>query len=67
MERFINVHSNLKNIILVLKDQRELLISEAREAKPQYYSLVEYTRDELNQISNEVYNDDYILDSPFMG
>jgi len=67
MERFINIHSCLRNIVLVAQDQRDVRMLEAKQATSQYYPFVEYTREKWNEMSEEIWNDDYILESPFMG
>jgi len=40
---------------------------EAKQATSQYHPFIKYTREKWNEISEEIWNDDYILDSPFMG
>ncbi|XP_060861024.1 apolipophorins isoform X2 [Metopolophium dirhodum] len=66
IELFISVHSNMKHIISVAKNQRSLRLHEARKAQPQYHALMEYTRDMFDQLLNEVLEDDYLLQSPML-
>jgi hypothetical protein len=56
----------MKNIIDDAKRQRRVRFHEARKAQPQYRALVNYTRDEFNQILQEVSNDDYIQQIPML-
>uniref|UniRef100_A0A2H8TZF4 Apolipophorin n=1 Tax=Melanaphis sacchari TaxID=742174 RepID=A0A2H8TZF4_9HEMI len=64
IEIFISIHSNMKNIINVAKQQRKVRLHEARKAQPQYRALMNYTRDEFKQIIKEVSEDDYIPQIP---
>ncbi|XP_026815483.1 apolipophorins [Rhopalosiphum maidis] len=66
IEIFINVHSNIKNIIDVAKQQRKVRFYEARKAQPQYRALVNYTCDEFKQILQEVLDDDYLQKVPML-
>lgn len=66
MGRFINVHSNLKNIAFVMKSQRRVRSREAKRAKLQLSTLKESILDGYNQISEEIMNDEYILKIPYL-
>lgn len=66
IERFIDVHSNLKNIMLVVKRQRRLRWREARKVKSQYHALFDYASNEWSQISNELQEDEYLLELPHL-
>jgi len=56
----------MKNIISVAKKQRRLRLHEARNVKPQYRTLMEYSQDMFNKIHNEVLEDDFILKIPML-
>lgn len=60
------VNNNIKNINIVTKSQRRVRIREARRAIPQYDLIKNYVHDEWSQIFDEILNDDYILNSPFL-
>ncbi|CAH1725498.1 unnamed protein product [Aphis gossypii] len=65
IELFISVHSNIKNIVYVAKQQRRIRWHEARKAQPlQYRALINYSRDEAKQIFKEVLEDTYIRQVP---
>lgn len=66
MGRFINVHSNLKNIALITKTERRVRSREAKRAKLQLNTLKEYIHDGYNQISEEMSNDEYIPEIPYL-
>lgn len=60
------MHGNFKNIIAVAKNQRAVRMHEARRAISQHHAFIEYARDETQEIFDEILNDDYILEFPFI-
>lgn len=62
--QFVGVNKNVKSIVSMAKDQRNLLVDNARKSKPLFRDLKKYTNDECMQIWDEVCDDEYIQKTP---